>query len=400
MTTWTRRGARSVLLLAALAIVASACGTSEDTTTTAAEATTTTAAEATTTTAAEATTTTEMAMEPVDVKLQLQWFTQSQFAGYFAAVDQGFYEELGLNVEILEGGVDIVPATVLASGGADFALSWVPRALVPREEGANIVNIAQPFQRSATLQVAFKDSGIETVEDLAGKNVGNWGFGNEFELLAGLRSVGLDPDSDVTLVQQQFDMLALLAGDIDAAQAMIYNEYAQVLETVNPDTGELYQPEDLNVIDWNDVGTAMLQDGIWADAGRLESDPAYRETAVKFVQASLMGWIWCRDNPDPCVDVVLSNAPILGESHQTWQLNEISALIWPSPLGVGIMDPDLWDQTIEIATSEGIMAAPPTGTAYITDVAEEAVANLEAAGVDVVGDSWERVEVELLEGGA
>ena len=380
MTGLTKRGARLALLLAALAMVAAACSSTDDTTTTTAAA------------AAPA--------EMTDVTLQMQWFTQSQFAGYYAAIDQGFYEELGLNVEILEGGVDIVPATVLASGAADFALSWVPRALVPREEGLNIVNIAQPFQRSGTLQVAFADSGVSTPEDLAGKNVGNWGFGNEFELLAGLRQAGLDPDSDVTLVQQQFDMLALLAGDIDAAQAMTYNEYAQVLETVNPETGELYQPEDLNVINWSEEGSAMLNDGIWADAGRLESEDGYRETAVKFVEASLKGWIWCRDNPDECVQVVLANAPILGESHQTWQLNEISALIWPSPLGVGIMDSGLWDQTIEIATAEQILQAEPEGTAYVIDIAQEAVANLEAQGLDVIGNEWERVTVELLEGGS
>ena len=379
MTVWTRTWARLAVLLAAVAMVAAACGSTDDTTTTTAAA------------AAPA--------EMTDVTLQMQWFTQSQFAGYYAAIAQGYYEELGLNVEILEGGVDIVPATVLGSGAADFALSWVPRALVPREEGLDIVNIAQPFQRSGTLQVAFADSGITTPADMEGKIVGNWGFGNEFELLAGLRSAGLDPDSDVTLAQQQFDMLALLAGDIDTAQAMTYNEYAQVLETVNQDTGELYQPEDLNVINWSDFGTAMLNDGIWADAGRLESDPAYRETAVKFVEASLKGWIWCRDNPDECVQVVLDNAPILGESHQTWQLNEINALIWPSPLGVGMMDADLWDQTIEIATSEQILQAAPEGTAYITDIAQEALDNLKSQGLDVIGKDWQRVDVEIVEGG-
>ena len=162
----------------------------------------------------------------------------------------------------------------------------MPRALAPREEGLNITNIAQVFQRSGTLQVAFADSGIATVDDLAGKNVGNWGFGNEFELLAGLPANGLDPQADVSLVQQDFNMTALINGDIDAAQAMIYNEYAQVLETINPDTGELFQPEDLNVIDWNDVGSAMLQDSIWADADRLEDDAEYKEMAVKFVEAS------------------------------------------------------------------------------------------------------------------
>jgi NitT/TauT family transport system substrate-binding protein len=337
--------------------------------------------------------------ELTPVKLQLQWFTQAQFAGYYAAVDQGFYEDLGLDVEILQGAVEIVPITVLDSGGADFAISWVPRGLVPREEGVNVTDIAQVFQRSGTLQVSFADSGIEGVADLEGKEVGNWGFGNEFELLAGLRRNGLDPDSDVSLVQQAFDMSALLNGDIDAAQAMIYNEYAQVLEAINPDTGELFQPDDLNVINWNNEDTAMLQDAIWADADRLESDPEYRDTAVKFVQGSLMGWIWCRDNAEDCVNVVLDNAPALGRSHQTWQLNEINALIWPSPNGVGLIDQALWDQTIDVATSEGILQSAPSDGAFTNDIVDEALDNLITDGVDVTGLDWQRSTVTLNEGG-
>ena len=334
-----------------------------------------------------------------EVAVQLQWFTQSQFAGYYAARDQGFYEDLCLDVTILEGGVEIVPIPVLTSGGADFAVSWVPRALVPREEGHNVVNIAQIFERSATLQVSWADSGIEGVDDLAGKTVGNWGFGNEFELLAGLRRSGIDPNSDVTLVQQNFDMSALLNREIDAAQAMIYNEYAQVLEAIDPDTGELFQPEDLVVINWNDVGTAMLQDALWADADRLESDAAYRDTAVAFVQGTLAGWIWCRDQADACVEVVLDNAPTLGRSHQAWQLNEISALIWPSSNGIGVVGEALWDQTIDVAVAEEILSAPPTGEAYRTDIASEAIANLEAEGLDTSGSGWTRATVVLNEGG-
>lgn len=402
-----------------LGLIAAACGSDDDdeaTTTTAAEpaaAPTPTAAEPTTTmapttTAARITSAASSVScdapeasttEVSDITLQLQWFTQAQFAGYYAAVDQGFYEDLGLDVEILQGAVEIVPITVLDSGGADFAISWVPRGLVPREEGVNVTNIGQIFQRSATLQVAFADSGIESVADLEGKKVGNWGFGNEFELLAGMRSNGIDPDSDVELVQQAFDMSALLNGDIDAAQAMIYNEYAQVLETVNPDTGELYQPSDLNVINWNDVGTAMLQDAIWADADRLENDADYCNNAIKFVQGSIMGWIWCRDNADACVEVVLNNAPALGRSHQTWQLNEINALIWPSPDGIGVIDQDLWDQTIDVAVSEGILQSAPTAGAFTNDIVNEALSNLRADGVDVVGSGWQRRTVTLNEGG-
>ena len=343
--------------------------------------------------------TTDAPAELTPITLQLQWFTQAQFAGYYAALDQGYYADLGLDVTIAEGGFDIVPATVLGSGAADFAVSWVPRGLTPREEGINMTNIAQIFERSATLQVSFKDTGITSVGDLAGKNVGNWGFGNEFELLAGLRSVGLDPATDVNLVGQQFDMLALISGEIDAAQAMIYNEYAQVLETINPETGELFTADDLNIIDWNDEGVAMLQDAIWADQDRLDSDDDYRADAVKFVEASMRGWIYCRDNVSECVDIVLAAGPTLGESHQTWQMNEINGLIWPSGSGVGALNASQWDQTISIATSEGFLSAAPTDGAFRTDISEEALANLIDAGVDVNGEGYTPIVVELKEGG-
>src|ERR671910_3619630 len=142
---------------------------------------------------------------PTKVKLQLQWVTQAQFAGYFAAVDQGYFRDEGLDVQILEGGVDIVPQTVLAQGQSDYAIAWVPKALASREQGAGITDVAQIFQRSGTYQVAFADKGIAAPADLRGKRVGNWGFGNEFELFAGMTQAGVAP-TDVTLVQQQFDM--------------------------------------------------------------------------------------------------------------------------------------------------------------------------------------------------
>ena len=331
-----------------------------------------------------------------DVKLQLQWFAQAQFAGYYAAVDQGSYEARCLNVEIVEGGVDIVPQQQLGSGAVDYAISWVPKALVSREEGIDIVNVGQVFQRSGTLQVSFADSGINSPEDFAGKKVGNWGFGNEFELLAGSRQAGLEPGTDYELVQQNFDMLALISGEIDAAQAMTYNEYAQVLETTNEATGELYTADDLTVINWNDVGTAMLQDAIWADGARL-GDEAYDDQTTRFIAASIEGWIWCRDNQDDCVDVVLANGSTLGQSHQTWQLNEINKLIWPSPGGAGVMDKALWDQTIEISLSESVLSDAPDDAAYTTQYAEDALDLLGDA--DVNGSGWSPVEVTLNAGG-
>ena len=131
-----------------------------------------------------------------------------------------------------------MPQTVLAQGNADFAIAWVPKALQSREQGAAITDVGQVFQRSGTRQVSFKDKNITTPADLKGKNVGNWGFGNEYELFAAMTKAGLVPGTDNTLVKQDFDMSGLLNGDIDAAQAMVYNEYAQVFEATNPDTGK------------------------------------------------------------------------------------------------------------------------------------------------------------------
>jgi NitT/TauT family transport system substrate-binding protein len=336
--------------------------------------------------------------ELTKIRLQLQWVVQSQFAGFFAAVDQGFYRDEGLDVEILQGAVDIVPQQVLASGQADFAVSWVPKALVSREEGARIVNIGQVFQRSGTLEVSWRDSGITRPEDWRGKKVGTWGFGNEFELTAAMVQAGLDPQTDVDIVQQPFDMSLLLNREVDAAQAMTYNEYAQVLEAVNPATGELYQPEDLVVIDFNQVGTAMLQDALWAREDWL-ANPQNQDIAVRFLRATFRGWVYCRDNFEPCVDIVLKNGPTLGRGHMTWQLNEINKLIWPSPGGLGVMDRALWDQTIEVATSQQVLRAAPDAGAYRTDLAEQAVRDLEAQGLDMKGLSYVPRQVEVTPGG-
>ncbi len=336
--------------------------------------------------------------ETVDsVSVQLQWVAQAQFAGYFVAKDLGFYGEECLEVEILEGAVDIVPQQVLATGGAEFGLAWVPKALVSREQGADIVNIAQVFERSGTLEVSFADSGITSPEDWAGKTVGNWGFGNEFELIAAIEKFDVP---DVELVQQSFDMLALLNRELDAAEAMIYNEYAQVLEAENPDTGELYQPEDLSVIDFNDVGTAMLQDSVWVTSDWIAQD-GNEDIATRFLKATFRGWIHCLDNFDECVGVVLDNGSTLGESHQQWQLNEILGLIFPATNGIGVMNQDLWDQTVDVATTQipELEGVTISNDAFRTDLAQAAVDALEADGFDVSGSSYQRRDITLRPGG-
>ena len=370
---------RGLLWLAAMALLLAACGD---------EAGTPDGEGGTTVPAEECT-------EPDPVRLQLQWFAQSQFAGYYVAKDLGFYEDQCLDVTILEGAVEIVPQQVLATGGAEFGLAWVPKALVSRDAGADIVNIAQVFERSGTLEVSWADSGITEPADWAGKTVGNWGFGNEFELTAAINRFDVE---DVELIGQDFTMTALLNDELDAAEAMIYNEYAQVLEAVNPDTGELYQKEDLSVIDFNEVGTAMLQDAVWVNAEWI-AEEGNEDVAVRFLTASFQGWIHCLDNFDECVEVVLNNGSTLGQSHQEWQLNEILALIFPATNGIGVMNQELWDQTVDVSTSEipELEGKEIPAEAYRTDLAEAAIANL--GDMDARGDGYERRVIELREGG-
>ncbi|NQV96585.1 MAG: ABC transporter substrate-binding protein [Acidimicrobiaceae bacterium] len=380
--------------IAVMSLFVAACGGSSETVT---QETTAPVTEETAAPVAECIT-------PTPVKLQLQWFTQAQFAGYYAAQDQGFYADQCLDVTILEGGVDIAPHVVLANGEADFAISWVSKALAGREGGANIVNIAQIFQRSGTLQVSFKDKNITTPADFKGKTIGNWGWGNEFEIFAALTKAGLDPAKDVTLVQQQFDMAGLLAGDIDAAEAMTYNEYAQVLEAVNPATGALYTPADFNVISYEAEGVGMLQDAIWADGARL-SDPAYVDIATKFVAASIQGWAFCRDNTSACRDIVVAKGSKLGASHQLWQINEINKLIWPAASGAGMIDAAAWDRTVALSLEaknlEGgtVLTKAPDAEAHTNDIVTAALALLAGMGVDTNGAAYAPETVTLLEGG-
>jgi NitT/TauT family transport system substrate-binding protein len=339
------------------------------------------------------------------IKLQLQWFYQAQFAGYIAAVDQGFYSEQGLDVQLLEGGTDIVPQTVLAQNKADYAVAWVPKALASREQGAGITDVGQIFARSGTYQVAWKSSGITSPAQFKGKKIGNWGFGNEFELFAGMTKAGLDPGKDVTLVQQQFDMQALLKHEIDAAQAMSYNEYAQLLEAKDPATGKQYTPDDFSIIDWKTNGSAMLQDAVWANTAKL-GDAAYQQQTVKFLAATIKGWAFCRDNPEKCRDEVVAKGSKLGKSHQLWQMNEVNKLIWPSTAGIGLVDPTAWQQTVDISlhtknqTGDTVLKKAPEGLAYTNDYINQALTQVKGAGVDVTGASFKPETVTLEAGGA
>jgi NitT/TauT family transport system substrate-binding protein len=344
------------------------------------------------------------------IKLQLQWLPQAQFAGYYLAQEKGYFEEEGFDdVEIIPSGGDIVPQDALVAGDVDFAVAWVPKVLGSIEaSGVELTDIAQVYQASGTTQVSWKGDGITSVADFEGKRIGSWGFGNEWEIFAAMAADDLD-STTVSITTQDFSMNALLDGDVDAAQAMTYNELAQVLETVNPATGELYTLDDLDVIYYEDTDGAMLQDALWADTQRLADDPAYADAAVRFLKAVAKGWLYARDNPEDAASIVYdiaSNAEAafpVGPVHQLWQMNEVNKLIWTGA-DFGVVDDAAWKKTVAgalAATNQdglNLITADPPASAYSNEYIEKAIAELKDDGVDLSG-SYTPIDVTLTEGG-
>jgi NitT/TauT family transport system substrate-binding protein len=333
------------------------------------------------------------------VTLQLKWVTQAQFAGYYAALQKGYYKRAGLDVKIKVGGPNITPEQVVIGGQADIGLDWLPNLFATREKGGKIVSVAQVFARSGMTEITWKSSGITSISKMKHKKVGVWCCGNQPELFAALTKNGINPNNpqDVTIFNQPFDMVAFLDHQIDAAAAMTYNELAQVLESTNPKTGKLYKLSDLNVFKMSNpkVGTGMLEDNVFVRQEWL-SNATNQKTLVKFLKASFQGWIYCRDHFRACVNIVLNNGPTLGRGHQTWQMNEINALIWPNPSGIGLVPPSQVRKTATIAKTYGVIKSTPSGATNYT-YARRALKQLK--GVDTKGLHWHKAVVHVTPGG-
>ena len=334
------------------------------------------------------------------VTLQLKWVTQAQFAGYYAAKAKGYYKAQGLDVTIKPGGPNIIPEQVVAGGQAEFGLDWLSSLMTSRDQGVNIVNIAQVFNKSGLTLITWKSSGINSVAKMKNKKVANWLGGNEFEVFAALAKFGMDPvhNKGVTIVKEPFSMDFFIKHQADAASAMTYNELAQVLEQKNPKTGKLYTLKDLNVIPMQKVGTSMLEDGIFVRGDWIKSK-SNQALSKKFVAASLKGWIYCRTHWKACVNIVLKNGPALPRGHQTWQMNEINALIWPNKLGIGIMDPTSYARSARIVKTYGNLKKLPGHEAYRTDIARGAIKILKKQHLDVYGLGWKKAKVKVTPGG-
>ncbi|WP_019152525.1 ABC transporter substrate-binding protein [Robertmurraya massiliosenegalensis] len=303
------------------------------------------------------------------VKLQLKWVPQAQFAGYFVALENGYFEDEGLDVTIVPGGPDIVPEQQVANGAADIGIGWVASLLPHQEQGLPLIQIAQIYQKSGLLLVSKKEAGINSAEDLAGKNVGNWMGGNEFEILALFDKYGLDQNKDLSFVKQGFTMDQFLGGEIDAASAMTYNEYNVVLAEGIPES-------DLNVIDMNDEGVAMLEDNLFANKEWLEEN---KEVAAKFVRASIKGWQAAIDDPKAAVDAVMKEAEEGSSTreHQLKMMEEVAKLVVPegfAPENIGMIDDEMFKQTADIAHQFGVIQEPANlDEAYTHEIMEMAL---------------------------
>ncbi len=304
-----------------------------------------------------------------DVTLQLKWVTQAQFAGYYVAQDKGFYGDEDLNVTIKPGGPDIAPAQVIAGGGADVVLDWMPSALASREKGLALVNIAQPFKSSGMMLTCRKDAGVESPEDFKDKTLGVWFFGNEYPFLSWMSKLGIATDGSeggVTVLKQGFNVDPILQGQAACVSTMTYNEYWQII-----DAG--LSPDDLVVFKYEDQGVATLEDGMYVMEENL-NDPAFVDKMTRFVRASMKGWKWAEENPDEAAMIVLDNdaSGAQTEAHQKRMMSEVAKLTAGSN---GALDPADFQRTVDSLMSGGsdpVITADPGAAAWthaITDAA-------------------------------
>ncbi|MBO6562953.1 MAG: ABC transporter substrate-binding protein [Nisaea sp.] len=287
------------------------------------------------------------AMAADKVTLQLKWVTQAQFAGYYVAADKGFYKDENLEVEIKPGGPDIAPPQVIAGGGADVIIDWMPSALASREKGVPLVNIAQPFKSSGMMLTCRKDTGIKSPADFKDKTLGVWFFGNEYPFLSWMSQLKIPTDGSaggVTVLKQGFNVDPLLQKQADCVSTMTYNEYWQVIDAGIPES-------ELVVFKYQDQGVATLEDGLYVLEDNLK-DPAFVDKMARFVRASMKGWKYAEANPDEAAEIVLDNdaTGAQTEKHQKRMMGEIAKLTAGSN---GALDPADYERTVNTLLKGG-----------------------------------------------
>lgn len=302
-----------------------------------------------------------------DVTLQLKWVTQAQFAGYFVAQDQGFYDAEDLNVTIKPGGPDVAPPQVIAGGGADVVVDWMPSALASREKGLALVNIAQPFKSSGMMLTCRKDSGITAPADFKDKTLGVWFYGNEYPFLSWMSKLGLATDGSdggVTVLKQGFNVDPILQKQAHCVSTMTYNEYWQIIDA-GLDANELL------TFKYEDQGVATLEDGLYVLEKNL-ADAAFVDKMARFVRASMKGWEWARANPNAAADIVLEQdeTGAQTEEHQRRMMAEVNKLTVNGGK-LSVADYQRTVDTLMNGDSDPVISAVPAGawTSKVWDAA-------------------------------
>ena len=289
--------------------------------------------------------------------LQTKWVTQAQFAGYYVALENGYYDDEGLDVTIKSGGPDIAPPQVMAGGGADILIEWMPAALASREKGLNLVNIAQPFKSSGMMLTCRKDSGISSPSDFADKTLGVWFYGNEYPFLSWMSKLDMATDGSaggVTVLKQGWGIEPILQKQADCVSTMTYNEYWQVID------GGL-SADELVVFPYDEQGVSTLEDGLYVLEENL-SDPAFVDKAARFLRASMKGWEWASNNSDAAADIVLENdmSGAQTEKHQRRMMGEVNKLT----ANGGKLNVDDYQRTVDTllgSESDPVINGEPVG---------------------------------------
>ena len=295
------------------------------------------------------------------VTIQLKWVTQAQFAGYFVAQDKGYYQAEGLDVTIKPGGPDIATPQVIAGGGADVIVDWMPSALASREKGVPLVNIAQIFKKSGLMLTCRKDSGIKSPSDFRGKTLGVWFYGNEYPFLSWMSKLGIPTtggSNGVKVLKQGFNVDPILQKQAECVSTMTYNEYWQIV-----DAG--LSPSELVVYKYEDQGVSTLEDGLYVLEKNLRKK-AFVSKMARFLKASIKGWKYAGDHPDEAADIVLENddTGAQTEKHQRRMMREISKLVGNQPQGIGYLIPADYRRTVDVlmsSDSDPVISKKPKG---------------------------------------
>ncbi|THB79042.1 MAG: myristoyl transferase [Desulfobacteraceae bacterium] len=280
------------------------------------------------------------------VSLQLQWFTQAQFAGYYVALDKGWYRDEGLDMSIFPGGPDLVPVDLVTSGAKDFGTTLLADLTVSIGQGKPAVSIAQIQQNNGLRLLTKTASGIREPRDFTGKKVGVWLGGWEVQFNALVVGQGIDL-KDVNVISQGFSMTPFIEGQLDVASAMIYNEYFMVL------AGGI-DPQDIHVIDYADYELDFPGDVLFTSRQMTEKRP---QICRKVLNASLKGWEYALNHPQEAVDIVLKydRAGIQKRSHQLKMMDEIANLVKGEAPGIGHPDPGAVSRMVQLLVDSHIL---------------------------------------------